>query len=52
MLQGHTAASISDVAYACGFESSQYFATVFRRHTGRSPSAYRAERACAQACAA
>ncbi|MBW6457181.1 MAG: AraC family transcriptional regulator [Trueperaceae bacterium] len=45
MLENDPAGSVSDVAYACGFESSQYFATVFRRHTGRSPSAYRAERA-------
>jgi AraC-like DNA-binding protein len=43
MLQDDAALSVSDVAYACGFESSQYFATVFRRHTGRSPSAYRSE---------
>lgn len=43
LLEDADACTISDVAYACGFESSQYFATVFRQHTGRSPSAYRAE---------
>lgn len=30
-----------DIALACGFESSQYFATVFRKKIGMSPSAYR-----------
>ncbi len=34
--------SITRVALASGFQSSQYFATVFRRCTGLSPSAYRA----------
>jgi len=29
--------SIADIAFACGYSSSQYFATVFRRHFGRSP---------------
>ena len=33
--------SITKVAFSCGFESSQYFATVFKGKTGRSPSAYR-----------
>ena len=36
--------SVSDVAYACGFETSQYFATVFKAHTGVTPSGYRATR--------
>lgn len=30
-------ATVTEVAHACGFASSQYFATVFRRHTGHSP---------------
>ncbi|MEJ5867012.1 helix-turn-helix transcriptional regulator [Pseudokineococcus sp. 5B2Z-1] len=30
--------SVADVAMRCGFSSSQYFATVFRRHFDRSPS--------------
>lgn len=34
--------SITDVALACGFNSSQHFATAFRRHYGTTPSAYRA----------
>ena len=32
--------SITDIAFACGFNSSQYFATVFRSATGCAPSAY------------
>lgn len=34
--------SIADIAYTCGFASSQYFATVFRHQFGRSPSVARA----------
>lgn len=34
--------SVTEVAFRCGFTSSQYFATVFRRRFGRSPRAYRA----------
>ena len=33
--------SITDVAFRCGFESSQYFATVFKKKTDISPSQYR-----------
>lgn len=33
--------SITDVAFACGFQSSQYFATVFRQRMGRSPRDWR-----------
>jgi AraC family L-rhamnose operon regulatory protein RhaS len=33
--------SILDIAMACGFESSQYFATVFKKKMGFSPSEYR-----------
>lgn len=33
--------SITDIAFDCGFSSSQNFATAFRRQTGLSPSAYR-----------
>lgn len=35
-------ASVTEVAYALGFSSSQYFATVFRRYRGMSPSQARA----------
>jgi AraC-like DNA-binding protein len=30
--------SVTDVAYALGFSSSQYFATVFKRYTHTRPS--------------
>ncbi|MEJ2288589.1 MAG: AraC family transcriptional regulator, partial [Deinococcales bacterium] len=33
--------TVTDVAYACGFSSSQYFATAFRKDVGVPPSAYR-----------
>ena len=36
-----TARSITDIALSAGFASSQYFATVFRRHIGCSPQEYR-----------
>ncbi|WP_369052796.1 helix-turn-helix transcriptional regulator [Kineococcus terrestris] len=29
--------SVADIAHRCGFSSSQYFATVFRRHYDRTP---------------
>lgn len=36
-----TARSVTDIALACGFTTSQYFATAFRRATGFTPRAYR-----------
>lgn len=36
--------TISNIGYDCGFSSSQYFATVFRRHFGCSPASYREQR--------
>jgi len=33
--------SITEIAISCGFSSSQYFANVFRRYVGQTPSAYR-----------
>ncbi len=33
--------SVTDIALATGFNSSQYFSTVFARYTGVSPSAFR-----------
>ncbi|OAN58363.1 helix-turn-helix transcriptional regulator [Sphingomonas sp. TDK1] len=35
------AASITDIAMACGFSHSQHFANSFRRATGTTPSAFR-----------
>lgn len=36
--------TVTQVAHACGFSSSQYFATVFRRYLGASPQHYRVEK--------
>jgi AraC family L-rhamnose operon regulatory protein RhaS len=33
--------TVSQVAYSCGFSSSQYFSTVFKRHEKCSPKDYR-----------
>ena len=41
LLRDRKTTSITEVAYACGFESSQYFATVFRSNMGLSPSEFR-----------
>lgn len=35
------AATVCQVAFDCGFGSSQYFATVFKRHEKRSPAAFK-----------
>jgi len=32
--------SVTDIAYGLGFSSSQYFATVFKRFSGETPSAF------------
>lgn len=40
-------ASITEIAYTCGFNSSQYFATVFRNIKGCPPSTFVAQRAAA-----
>jgi AraC-like DNA-binding protein len=34
-------ASVTEVAFALGFASSQYFATAFKKYTGRTPTEYR-----------
>jgi AraC family L-rhamnose operon regulatory protein RhaS len=43
MLVECTDVSVTEVAYACGFSSSQYFATVFRNIKGYSPSSFKRE---------
>lgn len=44
MLSAHPEQSITDIALACGFQSSQYFATAFRQRTGATPSEFRDSR--------
>jgi AraC family L-rhamnose operon regulatory protein RhaS len=41
LLKNRPDMNILDAALACGFESSQYFATVFKKKTGLCPSDYR-----------
>lgn len=41
LLQQQPAPRVTDVAFACGFQSSQYFASVFARRMGCSPRAFR-----------
>lgn len=41
MLKESPAETVTDIALACGFQTSQYFATVFRQRTGRSPRDFR-----------
>lgn len=36
--------SITDIAFSCGFQSSQYFTTVFQAMYGCAPSVYRMQR--------
>jgi len=36
--------SITEIAFACGFASSQHLATVFRKQVGTTPSEYRRDR--------
>jgi AraC family L-rhamnose operon regulatory protein RhaS len=33
--------SVTDIAFRCGFQSSQYFSNVFRKQHGHSPSYHR-----------
>jgi AraC-like DNA-binding protein len=33
--------TVTDIAFECGFSSSQYFATVFRRYRGLAPNLFR-----------
>ncbi|MEQ7128364.1 AraC family transcriptional regulator [Actinopolymorpha sp. B11F2] len=48
MLLTETDRSITTIASELGFSSAQHFATVFRRHTGRSPSELRRRDAASQ----
>ena len=33
--------SIEEIAVACGFHNANYFAKVFRKYTGKSPTEFR-----------
>jgi AraC-like DNA-binding protein len=33
--------TLTDIAYDCGFPTSQHFAGIFKRHTGLTPSDFR-----------
>lgn len=41
LLTLHPDSSITDIAFRCGFQSSQYFSNVFRKQHGHSPSDHR-----------
>jgi transcriptional regulator GlxA family with amidase domain len=41
--------SITEIAFSCGFNSFQHFATAFRARFGLSPSAYRRKWSCTPA---
>ena len=43
MLKEEPECSTTEIAMKCGFTTSQYFATVFRKWTGQSPSEFRSE---------
>ncbi|HEY8467378.1 MAG TPA: helix-turn-helix transcriptional regulator [Solirubrobacterales bacterium] len=42
LLRERPSASVTEIAFECGFRSSQYFATAFRRQFGVTPSGWRA----------
>lgn len=46
LLLAHPKATITEIAQACGFSTSQYFDTVFRRRFGCTPSEFRTATAC------
>jgi AraC family transcriptional regulator, L-rhamnose operon regulatory protein RhaS len=41
MLRAQPERSVTDIAFDCGFQSSQYFAHQFQRRFGQTPSAHR-----------
>jgi AraC-like DNA-binding protein len=48
LLEGTSEPSITEIALACGFSSSQYFATCFAKRFGCNPRSFRARRCPAQ----
>ncbi len=45
LLRTDSARNVTDIAFACGFQSSQYFAYQFQRRFGRTPTAWRTAQA-------
>jgi AraC family transcriptional regulator len=43
-LLANSSRSVTEIAHACGFASSQHMATLFRRQTGQTPSEHRRQR--------
>lgn len=43
LLKRHDDLTITEIARRCGFPDSNYFSTIFRKHTGQSPSSYRTD---------
>lgn len=41
LLRAHPDRSVTDIAFDCGFQSSQYFAHQFQRRFGQTPTEYR-----------
>lgn len=41
LLTENTELTVSEIAYMCGFTTSQYFATVFKKHENCTPNQYR-----------
>ncbi|MCP4638790.1 MAG: AraC family transcriptional regulator [bacterium] len=50
MLVAKPEASVTDIAFACGFSSCQYFATVFRQVRGCSPREWRKRKEKTEEC--
>ncbi len=46
LLKREPGTNITEIAFRCGFQSSQYFARTFRSRHGHSPSAHRGRRDC------
>ena len=44
LLRNEPGRNVTDIAFGCGFASSQYFANQFRRHYGATPSGFRCRR--------
>lgn len=40
-LMSHPSYTATEIAYHCGFSSAQYFTSVFKKHFGKTPQAYR-----------